>query len=57
MPTDVEKRGGKYRVIEKGTGKIATTKSGKARDGGGHTRPQKAYTQSHYISSGKRKNL
>lgn len=44
MPVRVEKRGGKFRVVEP-SGKIATTSSGKARDGGGHTSKAKAVAQ------------
>jgi len=35
MPVTVMKKGGKWRVVEKGTGKIVT-RGGSAVDGGGH---------------------
>ena len=36
MPVVTKKRGDKYRVIEKETGKIAKNKTGTSLDGGGH---------------------
>lgn len=36
MPVMIKKIGNKYRVVEKATGKISRTKSGKPIDGGGH---------------------
>jgi len=35
MPTKVVKRGGKFRVVESDTGRIAKNKGGTAMDGGG----------------------
>jgi hypothetical protein len=35
MPLIVKKRGDKYRVIEKNTGRIAKNQAGKSLDGGG----------------------
>lgn len=50
MPVTVRKRGSKYRVVEKATGKIARTKQGKPRDGGGHAARNKAQRQAGYIN-------
>jgi hypothetical protein len=36
MPVKVQKRGKKYRVVESGSGKVATNRTGTAVDGGGH---------------------
>ena len=52
MPlVQVAKRAGKYRLVEKGTGRIAKTVNGKARDGGGHRASGKAYSQASYINT------
>lgn len=45
MPVSVAKRGKKFRVIEKATGKIAKNKAGTAIDGGGHTTMAQAVKQ------------
>lgn len=45
MPVTVRKRGKKYRVVEKSSGKIAKNKSGTALDGGGHSSKAKADKQ------------
>lgn len=36
MPVRVERRDGKYRIVEISTGDIASTEKGNAVDGGGH---------------------
>lgn len=50
MPVHVERRGGKYRLIEPG-GQVATTSQGTARDGGGHPNRDKAERQARAINS------
>lgn len=55
MPTAVKKIKGKYRVVEKNTGRILKTKKGNARDGGGHKSRAKAESQSAHID-GRKKN-
>ena len=45
MPVKTAKRGGKYRVVEQATGKIAKNKDGTAADGGGHSSQQAAVRQ------------
>lgn len=45
MPVKVAQKGGKYRVVESATGKLAKTSGGKARDGGGHSSKAKATAQ------------
>jgi len=50
MPVTVRKRGEKYRVVEKATGRIAKSKHGKPVDGGGHASKQKAGRQCGYIN-------
>lgn len=45
MPLTTEKRGKKWRVIEKNTGKIAKNAAGTAMDGGGHSTQNKAKSQ------------
>ena len=45
MPVKTTKRGGKYRVVEAATGRIAKNKGGTAADGGGHSSPGKARAQ------------
>lgn len=45
MPLIVHKRDGKYRLINKDTGRIEKTKNGKAIDGGGHLTKEKAQRQ------------
>jgi len=36
MPVIIKKRGDRFRIVEKNTGKIAKNKAGTALDGGGH---------------------
>lgn len=55
MPTAVKKIRGKYRVVEKNTGKILKTHKGNARDGGGHKSRAKAESQSAHIDGRKKK--
>lgn len=50
MPVKAVKRGGKYRVIEADTGRIAKHKSGTPVDGGGHKTREKAERQSKAIN-------
>ncbi len=50
MPVSVEKRGDKYRVVEK-SGKIAKNAAGTAVDGGGHPSKVKAVAQVRAINS------
>lgn len=45
MPVMMKKVGGKYRVVEAASGKIATTKNRKAHDGGGHKSREQAIAQ------------
>lgn len=45
MPVKTVKRKGKFRIVEASTGRIAKTKSGKPRDGGGHRSKKKAVAQ------------
>ena len=51
MPVHVEKRHGKYRIIEPG-GRLARAKHGEGRpvDGGGHKSKAKAHRQASYIN-------
>lgn len=49
MPVQVRKRNGKYRIVEP-DGKIAKTKNGKPRDGGGHDSKKKAEIQKSKIN-------
>jgi hypothetical protein len=49
MPVRVVKRRGKYRLVEP-SGRIAKSKNGKARDGGGHKSAKKAHTQKGFIN-------
>ena len=50
MPVHVEKRKGRWRVVEP-SGRIAKTSKGKARDGGGHASKAKATRQVRAINS------
>ena len=50
MPVHVEKRGGKFRLIEP-SGRIAKTGT-KAKDGGGHASKAKAGRQASAVNSG-----
>ena len=51
MPVTVRKIGDKFRVVKVSTGRIATTPSGKPRDGGGHATRAKAQVQANFINS------
>ena len=53
MPVRVSKRGGKFRVVEALTGRIAGGSSPK--DGGGHASQAKAKRQARAINEGLRK--
>ena len=57
MPlVDVKKVGDKFRLVEKGSRRIARMHaSGKARDGGGHTRRKTAYSQMEHVNAAIRK--
>ena len=55
MPVKKCLGGGKHRVVESSTGRIARTDGGKARDGGGHTSKAKAVRQVRAINSTKRR--
>uniref|UniRef100_A0A6M3IKY0 Uncharacterized protein n=1 Tax=viral metagenome TaxID=1070528 RepID=A0A6M3IKY0_9ZZZZ len=55
MPVAVKKIGGKYRIVEKATGRIAKTDKGNPVDGGGHLNRIKAGTQAGRINSGIKK--
>lgn len=57
MPlVQVKKIGSKYRLVEKGTGRIARLEStGTARDGGGHRSKAKAARQAGYVNTAIRK--
>lgn len=46
----VRKKAGKFRVVVKGTGRIAKNRNGKARDGGGHSTFTKAAVQAGVLS-------
>ena len=50
MPVHVEKRGEKFRIVER-SGRIATTDKGNARDGGGHDSEREAYKQAYAINN------
>lgn len=56
MPVSVKQIGSKHRIVEAATGKIATTPSGKPRDGGGHSLHSKAQAQANAINAGIAKN-
>lgn len=55
MSVSVVKVDNKYRLIENGSKKLAVTKNGVAVDGGGHNSYDKAYRQSVYLNTGKRR--
>jgi hypothetical protein len=57
MPVSIRKVRGKFRVVERATGRIAKTKLGNPVDGGGHRSRQKAGRQAGYINEAwKKKN-
>lgn len=51
MPVSCRKINGKWRLIEKATGKISMTKSGKPHDGGGHSSEGKCDAQARAINA------
>ena len=51
MPVVVRKRGGKFRVVESGSGKVAKTAGGGSADGGGHTTEARAERQARAINA------
>lgn len=51
MRVEVDKRGKLWRLVEKGTGKIAVNANGTALDGGGHEDKAKAERQAGYINA------
>ena len=55
MPVKVNRRGDKFRVVESGTGRIATNAKGTAIDGGGHISQAPANRQASVINSSKRR--
>jgi FMN-dependent NADH-azoreductase len=53
---EVKKKGNSFRLVEKGTAKLARTETNKvARDGGGHRSKAAAERQASYINSAMRK--
>jgi len=52
MPVKTVYRGGKWRVIEAATGRIAKTPKGTPRDGGGHENRVRAEAQAGHINKG-----
>lgn len=54
MPVKVEKRDGKYRVVEVSSGRIARGARGGSADGGGHAAKSKAEAQAAAINRRKR---
>lgn len=54
MPVTVQKKGGKFRVVE-GGGSVAKNLSGTAVDGGGHGSKAKASAQARAINANLRK--
>lgn len=55
MPVTVRKRGKKFRVVEKASGRIAKTNLGNAKDGGGQTVKVIAERQARAINEGRKK--
>lgn len=51
MPVKCVKRGDTHRVVEAETGRIAKSKNGEARDGGGHKSPEKCKKQARAINA------
>lgn len=51
MPVATKKIGNRWRTVEKSTGKIAKTKNGKPRDGGGFSNKKLAQAQVRAINS------
>lgn len=51
MPVVVRKRGKRWRLVNKRTGRIEKTPSGQPRDGGGHGSKEKAAAQARAINS------
>ena len=51
MPVIIRKRRGKFRVVEKLTGRISKTKNNNAVDGGGHKTRPKADRQARAINA------
>lgn len=56
MPVHVERRAGRYRIIEP-TGGVAQTPKGISRDGGGHETRSRAEAQARAINEGIRKSM
>lgn len=54
MPIKIVKRNGKYRLVERLTGRLDRTKSGRIVDGGGHATYSKALAQLRAIEISKR---
>lgn len=55
MPVKSVKRGGKFRVVEVGSGKIAKNKGGTAADGGGHGSKSRSVAQVQAINLSQRR--
>jgi len=51
MPVTVKKLGGKWRVVEEASGRIATTHKGNPVDGGGHAAIGRANRQATAINT------
>lgn len=51
MPLSVKHINGMHRLVEADTGRIAVTKNGKPRDGGGHVRNSLAQKQAGIINA------
>jgi len=51
MPVVARKIGGKWRIVEAASGRIAMTPRGKPRDGGGHASKEKALAQVRAMNS------
>lgn len=50
MPVAVRKRGGKFRIVESGSGKVAKNAAGGSADGGGHSTQAAADRQARAIN-------
>ena len=51
MPVKIKPMGGKWRVVEQATGKIAKNKGGTSLDGGGHSDKKAALAQVGAVNS------
>jgi len=55
MPVKVEMRDSLHRLVEVGSGRIAVTENGVAKDGGGHVSKNKARRQAAHINTAEAK--